>query len=269
MVSLTWPIIYAISAVDLLVTVRWGLRDAPLLPETKPRLAASACALLIMCALLLCSPLAAACCFGAYLAADLVVCGIYGPPLPLSMQAHHALSIVMTAAGAREMVAGSGGSRAAAEACTAALLWMEAVNPILHLSWYVTKEPGPAAATPKLVKALLAAALLVSYGWLRVLGCARVAWDLWGKHWDVLGAPAPFYFALVVALGTMQATWWVALARLVGKELAKPAPPPSPPPASGAPPPAPPAADEDEAEKPGSVLVKPHVKRRSRAHHAT
>jgi hypothetical protein len=260
-----WPTVFSISAVDLLITVRWGLRDVPLLPETKPRLAASACSLLIVAALLLSTPLSAAACFASYLLSDLASSRLTGPPLRAEMVAHHVLCVVLTGAGMRVMVAGSPGERAAVEACAAALLWMEAVNPLLHLLWVVSKEPEARRRTPLWARAAVAAALLGQYAWLRVAGSARVAADVWGRFWDVLGAPAPFFFALVVALATMQVVWWLKIANMVVEGVrgggAEEAAPPS------APPPRAPAAAAD-ADGMSSVLVKARAKQRFKKHAA-
>jgi hypothetical protein len=214
-----WPVVFSLSAADLLLTVRWGLQSAALLPDTKPRIAASACALLICAALALSTPLSAAACFLSYLLTDLVVAAVSGPALLPEILLHHALCVVVTGAGLFRMVAAAPAERAAVEVCTAALLWMEAVNPFLHGLWYVSKEPGPARATPLWAKALLAATLLYLYARLRVYGCTRVALDVWGRHWEALGGGAPYFLGLVAGLATMQWVWWVKLFAMVVKGL--------------------------------------------------
>ena len=215
-----WPIVFSLSAIDLVATLRRLLENAPLRDDTKPRIAASACALLICVAVAYSTPLAAACCFLAYLLADVFYGHFYGPPIGRQMVLHHGLCILITGAGVLEVAAGSPAKAAAASACTVQLLWMEATNPLLHLSWIVAHEPAvvarvvPAFLLPAL-KAALGVSLLGAYAWLRVLGSARVAADVWGRFWDDLGAPAPIYFALIVALATMQVVWFAQIAQLV------------------------------------------------------
>ena len=215
-----YPILLASTLPPLLLAAtRYLLRGSPLLLDTPPRIAASACAILILLFLTLCGPLPGAVSFVSYLLADLAAGLLVPPPVRAEMWAHHALCVGISAAGIAIMARGAPGERAAAESSTVTLLWMEGVNPFLHGLWLATREPALSGRVPRAGKGALAAALLALYAWLRVAGCARVAAAVWSQHWGVLGAPAPLYFALVAALSAMQVYWFGLLASMVYKGL--------------------------------------------------